>query len=198
MKLIIRIVFTILIVLSVSPIYSQVKEEKPEKFSDRFFYGGSLGLMFGTFTQVDIAPVGGIWIFPQWSLGLGGRYSFYSQRTIFMNTPNQTYRSHLWGGSVFTQILPIPDFSEIIPNSFKGGLLFHAEYEKLYIDRRILDPIHSIETGKTWVDLILIGGGYRQKIGDKAAFNIMVLWQIVQDGMSPYPQNPLFRVNITF
>ncbi len=177
---------------------AQVAEvEKPKKFSDKLFYGGSLGLMFGNFTQVDINPVGGIWIFPQWSLGVGGRYSYYSQRTNFIGTPTQVYRSHLWGGSVFTQILPVPDFSEISKLPFKGGIMLHAEYEKLYIDRRILDPLHSVETGKTWVNLILIGGGYRQRIGDRAAFNVMILWQIAQGGVSPYPQNPLIRVNIT-
>lgn len=198
------LIFNVWLVLLVSLLLSNLglaqtsEVEKPKRFSDKLFYGGSLGLMFGNFTQVDINPVGGIWIIPQWSVGVGGRYSYYSQRTNFIGTPTQVYRSHLWGGSVFTQILPVPDFSEISKLPFKGGILFHAEYEKLYIDRRILDPILSVETGKTWVNLILIGGGYRQRIGDRAAFNVMVLWQIAQGGVSPYPQNPLLRVNITF
>jgi hypothetical protein len=173
------------------------KASEPKKFSDKFFYGGALGLTVGSVTQVDIIPVAGIWVIPQWSIGVGGRYSYYSQKAFFVGSPTQTYRSHMWGGSVFTQILPIPDLSEITPIPLKGGLFFHGEYETLYIDRRILNPFDANEIGKTWVELWLVGFGFRQKIGEKAALNIMLLWEISNSSFSPYPQNPMLRVNFT-
>jgi len=37
-------------------------ESDEKKFSDKLFFGGTLGLMFGDVTQVDIVPLAGIWV----------------------------------------------------------------------------------------------------------------------------------------
>jgi hypothetical protein len=170
---------------------------KPEKFSDKLFFGGALGLTVGDITQIDIIPVAGIWVIPQWSLGIGGRYSFYSHRGYFIGGPSESYRTHIWGGSVFTQILPIVDFSEILPIPVHGGIMFHGEFERLYLDRRLIDPFTSSDSRKTWVDLCLVGVGYRQRLGERAAINILLLWEVSNSSYSPYPQSPMIRVNIT-
>jgi hypothetical protein len=170
-----------------------------KKFTDRLFLGGAIGLTFGDITQVDIVPIGGIWVIPQWSAGVGGRYSYYRQRGYSIVGQSQTFQSNIWGVSGFTQILPIPDFSEVTPIPFNGGIFFHGEIESLYIDRKMIDPFaNDIETGKTWIKLYLIGVGYRQKLGERAAFNVMLLWDITKDSYSPYISNPMFRVNFTF
>ena len=171
--------------------------EETKKFSDRLFWGGMLGLTMGHITQIDVLPVGGIWIFPQWSLGVAGRYSFYNQRGFLLTDSNRSYSSHIWGGSVFTQVLPIPDFSEVFNIPFKGGIILHGEYEKMLIDRRMSDPFGVYEAGKTWVDLLLVGFGYRQRIGDKAAINMLLLWEVSKSKFSPYQQNPIIRVTLT-
>ncbi|MFW5721360.1 MAG: hypothetical protein ACOCWW_03150, partial [Bacteroidota bacterium] len=72
--------------------------------------------------------------------------------------------------------------------------MFHGEYEMLYIDRQRIDPTQN---KKTWVDILLVGVGYRQLVGEKAALNIMLLWHFTQDDFTPYPQNPIIRVNFT-
>lgn len=167
------------------------------KFSDRIFYGGSLGLAVGHVTQIDIMPVTGIWIFPQWSVGVGGRYSYYSHSGYVIGATTRPSRTHIWGGSVFTQILPIPDFSEVLPIDIKGGLFFHAEYEKLLINRQLVNPLVTTQPGKTWIDLYLVGLGYRQRLGEKAAFNIMLLWDVSPGSYSPYLNNPMIRINFT-
>lgn len=193
--------FAILTLLSLF-IYStgaaqERKNRSDDKFSDKLFFGGSLGLTIGDITQVDVLPVGGIWIIPQWSLGVGGRYSYYSQRSLALGDFGRRYRSHIWGVSAFTQILPIVDFSEVLPVSTRGGFMFHGEYEMLYIDRQRIDPTITTQNEKAWVDILLIGVGYRQLLGEKAALNIMLLWHFAQDGFTPYPQNPIIRVNFT-
>ena len=173
-------------------------QETPSKFTDKLFWGGSLGLSIGDITQVDVIPVGGIWIFPQWSVGVSGRYSYYRQRRYFWGETARAYQSHIWGGSAFTQILPVPDFSKILPVDVQGGIMLHAEFERLRIDRQMIDPFGENTLGKTWVDLYLAGVGYRQKVGDKAAFNVLLLWELSGSEFSPYPQNPMIRVNFTF
>lgn len=166
-------------------------------FSDRFFYGGAFGLAIGHITQIDIMPLGGIWIFPQWSVGVSGRYSFYNHSGGVIAPEIRNSSTHIWGGSVFTQILPIPDFSEVLPLKIDGGLFFHAEYEKLFLSRRVFDPNLDVNSGKTWVDVYLIGVGYRQPLGRKSALNMMLLWDVSQGNYSPYPNNPMLRLNFT-
>jgi hypothetical protein len=191
----------IFVFLGLSPILSlgqKATNSKPKKFTDKLFVGGALGLTLGDITQIDVNPIGGIWIIPQWSVGIGGRYSYYSHRGYFIGGSSQPYRSHIWGGSVFTQILPIRDFSETFPViPFKGGILFHAEYEKLSVDRKMVNPLGVDQTGKTWVELYLVGFGYRQRLGERAAINFMLLWDVSNSNYSPYQQNPMLRVNFT-
>ena len=173
------------------------RDHEPKEFKDRFFWGGSLGLMIGHITQIDVVPVGGLWIFPQWSVGLTGRYGFYNQRGILLTDSNRSYSSHIFGGSVFSQILPIPDFSQYFSIPFRGGIVLHGEYEKLFIDRRVSNPFGNYVSGKTWTDLVLIGFGYRQRVGEKAAINMLVLWEMSNSKYSPYQQNPIIRVTFT-
>ncbi|MFP4556277.1 MAG: hypothetical protein ACLFNU_05340 [Bacteroidales bacterium] len=188
-------ILALLNLLAFTNVNAQERRAKSDdKFSDKLFFGGSLGLTIGDITQVDVLPVAGIWVIPQWSLGVGGRYSYYSQRSLALGDFGQRYRSHIWGVSAFTQILPVADFSEVLPVSTRGGLMFHGEYEMLYIDRQRIDPTQN---KKTWVDILLVGVGYRQLVGEKAALNIMLLWHFTQDDFTPYPQNPIIRVNFT-
>ena len=173
-------------------------EDKPQKFTDRFFYGGSLGLAFGTFTYIDIVPMAGIWVLPQWSLGVTTRYSFLSQRNLFYARDNRFYRSHIFGYSGFTQIIPIRDLSLVTPLKIRGGFFLHGEYERLFLDQRLTAPLGGIDSGKTWLDVFLIGVGYRQKIGRRSAVNLLFLWDLSNSGYSPYVSSPIFRMNIAF
>jgi len=197
-----RLFYVIALVLTLFTFsaHGQGKIDKTDKrFIDRLYAGGSLGLTFGSITQVDIVPIAGIWIIPQWTVGAGGRYSYYSHKGLFMGGSGERFRSNIWGASAFTQILPIPDLSETTPIPLKGGFFVHGETEWLYIDRSMMDPFAvDRDSGKTWIQLFLTGVGYRQKIGERAALNIMLLWDITKDTYSPYISNPMFRINITF
>lgn len=163
----------------------------------RIFYGGSLGLSLGDITQIDVMPVVGVWLLPQWSVGVGGRYSFFSHKSYVVGGSSSSQGTHIWGTSVFTQLLPIIDFSEVTPIKIRGGVFFHAEYERLLIDKQRINPFVSASQGKSWVELTLLGVGYRQRLGEKAALNIMLLWEVSKSDFSPYPNNPMLRVNIT-
>lgn len=173
--------------------FSQQESDK-KKFSDKLFFGGTLGLTFGDVTQIDVVPLAGIWVVPQWSVGVGGRYTYFSRRSIYQG--ERVLRTHMWGASGFTQILPIPDFSKILPINLHGGILLHGEYEGLYLDQRMIDPFSNL-AGKTWVHLYLAGFGYRQILGERAALNILLLWDLSNNQFSPYVSSPIIRVNVT-
>lgn len=192
--------FIALIVLLTSSIVTvaqeKIKEEKT--FRDKIFFGGSVGMVFGTVTRVDILPEVGMWVLPQWAIGFGGRYTFRKDHYNFINGESSTYKAHIWGVSGFTQILPIPDLDKAFKIGIHGGPIFQGEWEGLYMDKGTIDP-NAINPGnKGWVHIILVGAGYRFPLGERAALNLLVMWDLTNSKYSPYTTNPLLRVNINF
>lgn len=168
-----------------------------ERFADRLYFGGSLGLVFGNrVTQVDIMPMGGIWIFPQWTIGAGGRYTYRKDRFDLVGGRMESQSTNIWGVSAFTQLLPVPDFNKTFGIDLHGGVVFHAEYEGLYVDTKFFDATSTSGTG--WINMYLVGGGWHQRVGRRAAINFLVLWDLTNNRFSPYSSNPILRFNITF
>ena len=81
------------------------------------------------------------------------------------------------GGKVFTSY-------DIIEQVFLYG-----EYELLRID--IIDP-SSKEITSVNATGFPIGGGFRQMLGQRSSFSIMILWDVVEDPNYPYA-NPIIR-----
>lgn len=189
-------VIAVLCIASVD-VMAQRRHGDFQRPADRIFYGGSLGLTIGSrVTQFDIVPMVGMWILPQWSAGVGGRYTYRKERFSYIDGSSESSKTNIWGFSAFTQVLPIPDFYETFGFGVHGGVILHGEYEGLYIDRKKLD-VNSSE-GRGWVHMYLVGGGWRQRVGDRAAVNILLLWNIADNQYSPYTSNPIMRFSITF
>lgn len=201
MGIIRNLLFALLLIQSftLAEVYAQRKHGDFQKFSDRIYYGGSIGLAIGNrITQIDVLPQAGIWIFPQWSVGVGGRYTYRRERFNFQpgSTTLEPVTTTIWGYSGFTNILPVPDFNEAFGIKLHGGFVIHGEFENLYLDRKIFDQ--SATLGKGWVRMYLLGGGWRQRIGNRAAINFLVLWDLTDNRYSPYSTNPILRFSITF
>lgn len=123
-----------------------IAQEKPierKTFRDKIFFGGSIGMVFGTVTRVDILPQAGMWVIPQWAIGIGGRYSFRKERFNIIGGQTNPYKTHIWGLSGFTQILPIPDLDKAFKIGIHGGIVFQGEWEGLYLDKGTIDPFVS-------------------------------------------------------
>ncbi|MGE0076553.1 MAG: hypothetical protein AB7S48_01710 [Bacteroidales bacterium] len=186
----------ILIFLSLS-VKAQRRHGDFQRPADRIFYGGSLGLTIGSqITQVDVVPMVGMWVLPQWSVGVGGRYTYRKERFSFSNGTSEPYETHIWGASGFTEILPVPDFYDTFGIDIHGGIVIHGEYEGLYLDKKLFD--NNTTEGRGWVNMYLVGGGWRQRLGDKAAMNFLLLWDLTDSRYSPYTSNPILRFSITF
>ncbi len=188
----------VLLVTLTSNCYAQGKKKEFEDFSDRIFYGGTIGLLLGTETRVDILPQVGIWVLPQWSLGVGGRYSFLKTSYSIAGIDTKPLKTHIWGVSGFTQIIPVRDLDKAFGIGIHGGPIFQAEWEGLYLDKSLGQLNESTDNGKGWVHLVLVGAGYRFPLGDKAALNLLAMWNITDSRYSPYSSNPMLRVSINF
>jgi long-subunit fatty acid transport protein len=164
--------FFLITLFSISiKLFAQEDNKINISFSDRLFYGGNFGLMFGTITYVELSPLIGYKITERLSFGPGVSY-------IYMKDNRYDLSTSIYGGRLFARY-NITDY-----------LFGHGEYEVLN-----LETPYSLN-GRTNITSIFIGGGYRQSLGDRTFLTIMGLWNINDSAYSIY-RNPIIRVGIT-
>lgn len=151
---------------------------------DRFFFGGSLGLQFGSSTYIDVSPLVGFKVTEKLHAGLGLTYIYYKVKDSYYN---YEYETSSYGGRVFGRYY-------ILQNLFG-----HVEFEILNMEV----PAEVGGTGSGNFDYVrdnitslMVGGGYAQPIGSNAALTLMILWNLTEEQYSPY-QNPIFRVGFS-
>ena len=138
---------------------------------DRVYGGGGLGLQFGNFTLVNIAPDIGYKITEKYSAGIGLRYIYIGDRRVV-----PAYELNIYGASVFNRYL-LTDF-----------LFAHAEYEVLN------GPWGYYSSQRSFLTNIWVGSGLRQHAGN-SSINVTALWNLNNTPNNPFP-NPQIRIGI--
>jgi hypothetical protein len=157
-----------------------LEQEKKSSFKDHLFFGGGLGLQFGNMTLIDISPMVGYKITPRIGIGVGPTYKYYGYKDKL--NPSYDFKTNVYGGSIFSRII-------LYENIFA-----HAEYESLYYKMK-----NSTSSGlpeSLSIQSVLVGGGYRQQIGENAFMNLMILWNLNETPDSPYT-NPIIRAGFS-
>ncbi len=181
--------FTLIICLfcSVGKINSQT--EFGESFKSHLYVGGTFGLGFGTYTNIDLSPLVGYNINRHFSAGVGMTYMYYAYRY-----GNESVRGNFYGGRLFTRILPLPDQ---LP-----GLFLHGEYESINNERYIQkDPSSPYVLARAWTPAILIGAGFRQQAGANSYFTVSILYNLKDTGTASstiYGGPLIYRVGFVF
>lgn len=183
----------LIILLSATNILIAQEESGSNKgrFTDKIFFGGSLGLQFGTVTMIDVSPVVGYRITEKFETGIGLTYKYYKYKDYFID--NYTgigydLKSNILGGSVFARY-------HILENVFA-----HIEFESLrYQYDNYYSTGVSIQSEQLVANInsVFVGAGYRQRISQGSYFFIMALWNLTEDAMSPY-SNPVLRMGMVF
>lgn len=167
--------------------FGQRVREEPPPLKERLFYGGNFGLQFGTYTDIDISPVIGIWLLPRIAVAAGPKYRFYK---------DPFDRTDIYGGKIYTELVVIKDFNAVIPIGINLGLFLHAENELLSLNssfwKNSPDP-----SERFLLNTILTGAGISQPIGRRASLNMMVLWALSESSYGVY-SNPEIRVSFSF
>lgn len=189
MKLHSKTILILLILLSINISVSaqKVQEEMPP-LRERLFFGGSLGLQFGTITYIDVSPTVGLWVLPRVSVAGGPSFIYYKNN--FYNEETSIY-----GGRFYSQFVVLQDLNNILPIGFRTGAFLHAEYEVLSLESRYWQ--NSSASGRFIANNVLLGGGIRQQMGARSFMNLSVLWRIHDSGYSMY-SNPEIRVGFSF
>jgi hypothetical protein len=179
------LVIIFLSAFSISAIQAQDKSNPPKRqkshdFWSRVDLGGYLGAQFGTVTLIEIAPLASYRVTDNFHAGLGLNYQYYKD-TYY--TPD--YSASSYGGNIFARYFIWRD------------LFAHVEYAPLYVN--YYDYFDNGSGGyfrvkeSAWAHDFMIGGGYRQMIGEKAFMSLMILWNVNESYYSPY-RNPIIRI----
>ena len=140
-------------------------------FKERLYFGGNIGLWFGSTTYVNLSPLVGCKITKQFSIGGGFTYNYYSQ-----TYNNQKYVSTIYGGNAFARYLFLENF------------FAQVGWDRLSVS----DYTSPIPNSRVWVDNILLGGGYRQAFSERGSFVAAIFYNVNQTPLSPYP-NPIIQ-----
>ncbi len=140
--------------------------------------GGDLGCSFGTVTVVDVSPIVSYRFTRHLSAGIGGVYKYYNDKRY--NPPDQRT---VWGGSIFTR-------ANIILNIFA-----QAEYEYLAYKTNYFSLSGSDQWISEWG--LLVGGGYRQRLGLNSYIFALILYNLNETKYTPY-ENPVVRIGVEF
>lgn len=154
-------------------IFAQDNEDEKVRapFWDKVQLGGNVGLNFGTFTYIEVAPRIGYrvtdWLVP----GLGLSYQYVGNRFENMS---------IYSGSVYTQIVPIEQ------------AFGHIELERMALGHKLSGDVdRTFFTGTR----LLVGGGFRQPLGGNSYAGITILWNVLDATQPPtniFP-NPIIR-----
>jgi hypothetical protein len=168
---------------------TRITATPPKKKIDpsRIIIGGSLGLAFGDYTNINISPLVGYRISQLFAAGINVNAQYGSERftSAYSNTTTQRNQYTIFGGGVWGRVYPL-DF-----------LFIHIQPEYNFVSMKSTyynnDP-KTIVTDHYGVPSLLMGGGYSQPVGGRAAFSIMALYDVLQDSRSPYQNGLILRV----
>ena len=183
-----KIIFVTLILLfsSFSIISGQRTKDAPPPLRDRLFFGGNLGLQFGSVTNIQISPIVGLWLLPRLAVAAGPEYWFFKYLDA---------KTTIYGGKAYLQYVVVQDLGSVIPIGAHTGIFLHLEDEMLSLESAYWNPVTT--SNRFVVNSIMAGGGISQQIGSRSSINIMALWALNDSGYLLY-SNPEIRVSFSF
>jgi hypothetical protein len=180
-------IIPLFLLLSVSVISAQNRKFETPPLKERLFYGGSMGLQFGSITDIQISPIVGIWVLPRLAIAAGPNYRYYKNH--FMSTD-------IYGGRTYMQLVVIQDISTFIPFGKGIGIFLHCENELLSLKSSSWkNPPYS--SSRFYLNTLLAGAGLSQQMGRRSSLNIMVLWAL-NDSYYDIYGNPEIRFAFIF
>ena len=143
---------------------------------ERAFVGGNLGAWFGNTTFIDLSPSFGYFVHERVAVAAGPIYQYYR---VSDKTTGYAYKTHIYGGRTFTR------------GYILEQLFAHAEFEFINLDA--FNQITGEYLGRRNVSSLPLGIGYAQRSGG-SAFNLMLLYDVLQNKYSPYGNRVIIRM----
>jgi hypothetical protein len=177
----------VLLFIFIPPLCAQKSKSPPPPLRERLFYGGSFGLQLGTYTDIEVSPIIGLWLLPRLAVAAGPNYRFYK---------DPVDRTDIYGGRIYTEFVVIRDIGSFLPLNINMGIFFHAENELLSLESEFW-KVAPVTSERFYQNTVLAGGGISQQMGRRSSMNFIVLWAL-NDSMYGVYSNPEIRVSLTF
>ena len=162
----------------------QTIPEKKQGFvfdKSKLTFGGGIGLQFGDYTLVNIAPQVGYNFSKYFNAGLGFSYTYWKNDYYTGNQKLKVSSSYL-GFNIYGRYYPVENIV----------LMLQPEMNRVW--QTVEDNFtRNKTTEEKFVPVCLIGGGLR--LGPMTA---MIQYDVIQDKMSPYGDNLFYSVGYTF
>jgi hypothetical protein len=175
-----------LLFATLSITYGQRTKEQKPPLRERMFFGGSLGLQFGTYTNINVTPIVGLWVRPRIAIAAGPNFTYYK---------DPYYETTMYGGNAYVQFVPIKDINNSLPIGIHMGIFLHLEDEMLSLESAVWDPQNPSD--RFTVNTLLGGFGISQQLGTRSSLNLMFLWTLTDSGYALY-SNPIMRISFSF
>ena len=146
----------------------------PRPFRDRIWFGGGIGLSFGTVTAIQVDPLIGYKVDQKgkFSVGLGGSYWYFNDNR-FADASFSAYGYRTFAR--YRVIQPLYLHTEFLHMNVEG-------YEPFALDR-----------SRIWVPHLLVGAGYVQQLAGRSSVFLQVLFDVLQHEQSIYRNTgPIF------
>jgi hypothetical protein len=183
------IIISLILISSNYELYGQKARETAPPLRERIFFGGSFGLQFGSYTNIEINPVIGLWVLPKVALAVGPGYQYFSDNYYNLSTSVFSFKT-------YGQFVLLRDLNDFIPVGIHTGIVLHLEDELLNLESEYWQNVTN-GSDRFWLNSLLIGGGLSQPLGKKGAFTILILWVLNDSGYQIY-DNPEIRIGFTF
>jgi hypothetical protein len=173
------LVLIVLLFISADMVHAQALSHQ-FTFKDRFFWGGSFSMRFGTIDFVEIAPFIGCMITPRLSGGGGFLFRYRNDARYNPDLSTSDYGANAFGR--FMVFRP---------------LFVQAEYE--YLNYEFLNADATKE--RKGLNSFFGGGGFSQPISRNASFFIMGLYNFTYDSTvaySPYYDPWKLKLGVAF
>ncbi|MBK5285108.1 MAG: hypothetical protein JJE25_06865 [Bacteroidia bacterium] len=188
--------FVLIVFLLTYSVFYFLSASAQRNTDSKFYYGGNLGLMFGTYTIIDISPFVAYKVTESFHVGSGLTYTYYKFKEdgTFNGghaTSGQSFSTSIYGIRFFTRFF------------FTDNLFLHAEDELLSLELPDLTEYylnHRFIIKRQWLNSVLLGGGYKYGFNvDGPSLSISVLFRVNHEFEDFYPyQNPIIRIGLGF
>jgi hypothetical protein len=150
----------------------------------KLFFGGGLGLSFGTYTIVNISPLAGYRFSELFAAGAGINYNYYGYNDGYWD-----YKQSYVGLSIFGRLYPVRQFFiQVQPQED------YMWYTQSGIGTNQGLPSYQVNQ---FVPSLLMGGGAAIPTGRNGAITISVMYDVLQNQYSPYYRQAVYGFGFT-
>ncbi len=136
-------------------------------------YGGNFHAWFGNPSSVFLSPTIGYSPVKEVNFGLGMIYNYYSADYGYYGHTTQS----IFGGHSY------------IRYTFAGSYMLQVQFDRLNQPNLFVYP----EKEKLWINYLLVGGGFRHRINDKAALTSALMYNLTPHVLSIYPSRLIIQ-----